>query len=70
MPFFPGGLEVNNPPTVQKIRVHSLGREDAWWRKWQTSPLFLPGKFYGQNESPWGSQESDATESTGMDIFL
>ena len=32
-----------------------------WRRKWQPTPIFLPGKFHGQN-SPWGSKESDLTE--------
>ena len=36
------------------------------YRKWQPTPVFLPGKFYGQSNSvgysPWGCKESDATE--------
>ena len=35
-------------------------------RKWQPTPVFLPGKFQGQRSlvgySPWGCQESDTTE--------
>ena len=35
-----------------------LGWEDPWGRKWQLTPVFLPGKFYGQRSlvaySPWG----------------
>ena len=37
-----------------------------WRRKWQLTPVFLPGKFHGQRSlvgySPWGHQESDMTE--------
>ena len=37
-----------------------------WRRKWQTTPVFLPGKFHGQRSligySPWGHKESDTTE--------
>ena len=32
-----------------------------WSRKWQSSPVFLPGKFHGQRSlagyNPWGSQK-------------
>ena len=34
-------------------------------RKWQPTPLFLPGEFHGPEESrgysPWGHKESDTT---------
>ena len=35
-------------------------------RKWQTTPVFLPGEFHGQRSlagySPWGHKELDITE--------
>ena len=35
-------------------------------RKWQPTPVFLPGKSHGQMSlagySPWGHKESDMTE--------
>ena len=35
-------------------------------KKWQTTPVFLPGEFHGQRSlvgySPWGCKESDRTE--------
>ena len=35
-------------------------------RKWQPTPVFLPGKFHGQRNlsrySPWGRKESDTIE--------
>ena len=41
-------------------------RKIPWNRKWQPSPVFLPGKFQGQRSlegySPWGLKESDMTE--------
>ena len=46
-------------PWVEKI---------PWRRKWQTTPVFLPGKFHGQRSladySSWGSKELDMTERT------
>ena len=37
-----------------------------WRRKWQSTPVFLPGEFHGQRSlagcKPWGHKESDATE--------
>ena len=43
-------------PWVQKI---------IWSRKWQPTPVFLPGKFHGQSlegYSPWDHKELDTTE--------
>ena len=41
-----------------------------WKKKWQPTPVLLPGKFHGERNlvgySPWGYKESDMTEhSTG-----
>ena len=37
-----------------------------WRRKWQHTPVFLPGESHGQRSlagySPWGHRESDMTE--------
>ena len=39
-----------------------------WRRKWQPTPLFLPGESHGQRSlagySPWGHKEQDTTEVT------
>ena len=47
-----------------------------WRRKWQTSPLFLPGEPHGQRSlvdySPWGHKQSYTTKHTqkeNMKIF-
>ena len=64
---FPGGsdgksvcLQCRRPqfdPWVRKI---------FWRRKWQPTPVVLPGKFHGprglEGYSPWGCKELDATE--------
>ena len=40
-----------------------------WSRKWQHTPVFLPGKFHGERSlagcSQWGHKESDTTEQLG-----
>ena len=55
----------------QRRRHWSLGfyprvRKIPWRRKWQHTPVFLPGKSYGQRSlagySPWDCKESDTTE--------
>ena len=37
-----------------------------WRRKWQHTPVFLPGESHGQRSlegySPWGRKESDTIE--------
>ena len=60
---------VKNPPAnAGDVRKAGsvLGWEDPWSRKWHLTPVFLPGKFYGQRNlvgySPWGCKESDTTE--------
>ena len=52
--------------TMQETRVQALGWEDPWRRKWQSTPVLLPGKSHGQRRlvgySLWGRKESDTTE--------
>ena len=44
------------------------GRKIPWRRKWQPTPIFLPGKFHGQRSmagySPWGRKEHIYTGTT------
>ena len=39
-----------------------------WRRKWQLTPVFLPGEFHGQRSlvgySPWDRKELGTTEAT------
>ena len=66
---FPGGAVVNNSPANRTERwedsILGWGRS-PWRRKWQPTPIFLPGKFHGQRSlvgcSLWGHYESDTTE--------
>ena len=55
---FPGGSAVKNLPAVQETWIQSLGRKIPQRRKWQLSPVFLPGKSLRQRTlqgySPWG----------------
>ena len=54
---------VKHLPAVRETRVRSLGLEKE--RKWQPTPVFLPGKSHGWSlvgYSPWGCKESDTTE--------
>ena len=43
-------------------------RKISWSRKWQPTPVFLPGKFHKQKSllgySPWGHKESNTMEHT------
>jgi len=45
---------------------HPWVRKIPWRRKWQPTPVFLPGKSYGQRSlvgyNPQGHKESDTTE--------
>ena len=39
---------VKNLPAMQETQVRFLGWEDPQRRKWQTTPVFLPGESHGQ----------------------
>ena len=55
---FPGGSVISNPPAnagdMSSIWVGMI----PWRRKWQPTPVLLPGESYGQKKlvgySPWG----------------
>ena len=57
---------VKNLPAVQQTRVWPLGWENPLERKWQPTPVSLPGKSHGQRRlvgcSPWGCKESGTTD--------
>jgi len=57
---------VKKRPGMQETQVQSLGWEDPWRRKWQPTPVFVPGEFHRQRGlmgySPRGCKESDMTE--------
>ena len=43
-----------------------IGYSSFWRKKWQPTPVFLPGESHGQRSlvgySPWSHKESDTTE--------
>ena len=63
----------NPPPNAGDARdtgsIPGSGRPPGLEKKWQPTPVFLPGIFHGQRSlagcSSWGRQESDMTEHTG-----
>ena len=67
---FPGGTVIKNPPC--QYRRHKRPGFNPWvgkipWRrKWQSTPVFFPGKSQGQRSlvgySPWDRKELDTTE--------
>ena len=63
----PGGSAVQNPPADARDRFDPWVGQIPWRRKWQSTPVFLPGESHGQRE-PGGLQwkkfekESDETE--------
>ena len=56
---------IKNLPAMQKTLCQEV-RKIPWGRKWQATPVFLPGKSNGQRNlagySPWGHKELDTTE--------
>ena len=69
---------VKNPPAIQETQETQHGFDPwvgkiPWRRKWQPTPIFLPGEFQGQRSlagySPWGHKESDMTERLTLSLF-
>ena len=62
----PGDSVVKNLPAVQETQIPFLGQKIPWKRKWQPTPVLLPGKSHGQRSlagySPWGRKELEMTE--------
>ena len=62
---FPGGLMIKNSPANAGDKKHRLDPwvgKIPWRRKWQPTPVFLPGKSHGQRSlvdySLWGQKNS------------
>ena len=58
---------------IKDILIHSshdfknsIIQKSVWRRKWQPTPVLLPGKYHGQKSlvgyDPWGCKELDTTE--------
>ena len=56
------GITTENKSHLDFTHFH----QPFWGRKWQPTPVFLPGESHGQRTlvgySPWGRKESDTTE--------
>ena len=70
---FPSGSVVKNPPANTGDTGFSPWVEKIpWRRKWQPTPLFLPGKSHGQRSlvgySPWGCKESDTAAAAAKSL--
>ena len=74
---FPGGISGKEPAYQCRrhkvVQVWSLDGEDPWRRKWQPTPVFLPGESQGRwslvGYSPWSCKESDMTEWLTLSLF-
>ena len=57
------GVYISGVPAMQEF--DPWVKKMPWRRKWQPTPVFLPGKSHGQKSlagySPWVSKESDMT---------
>ena len=65
-------------PTCQhrrhkRRRFHPWVGKIFWKRKWQPTPVFLPGKLHGQKSlvsySPWGHSVSDMTQPACLALW-
>ena len=57
---------VKNLPLMQETQVDSWVRKIPWRKKWQSTPVFLPGESHRHRSlagySSWGHKELDMTE--------
>ena len=67
---FPIGSVVKNPPAKKEMLFDPRVQKIPWSRKWQPTPVFLPGKSHGQRSlagcRPLHHGESDMTEQLSM----
>ena len=63
---FPGGSEGRVCLQCRRPEFDPWVRKIPWRRKWQPTPVLLPGESHGQrglvDYSPWDHKESDMTE--------
>ena len=77
IPGFPGGPVVKSHQgsgkacQCKRLQFNPWVRNFPQRRKWQPTPVFLPGKSYGQRSlagySPWGRRESDIVTEQGAE---
>ena len=65
--------KVKNLDAFQETWVQSLVGKIPWRRKWQPTPVFLPGESPGQRSlagySSWGHTEWDMTEQLTLSML-
>ena len=65
---------VKHLPAMQETRDDPWVWKIPWRRKWQPTPVLLPGKFHRQRSlvsySPWGHKELDMTEQLHFSIIV
>ena len=63
-----GAQMVKNPPAMRRPGFDPWVGKIPWRRKWQPTPVFLPGESQGRGSLVgchlWGRTESDMTEVT------
>ena len=59
---------------IQLCMFNPWVRKILWRRKWQPTPVPLPGKSHGRKSvvdySPWGRKESDTTERLSIHMYV
>ena len=67
LPQWLSGKESTCCRILRRCGFHPWVRQISWRRKWQSTPVFLPGKSDGQRSltgsNPLGLKESDTTEA-------
>ena len=75
---FPGGFSgkesICQCKRHKRLGFNSWVGKIPWRRKWQPTPVFLPGEFYGQRSlvgySPRDYKELGTTEQSTVNQFL
>ena len=71
---FPDGSDSKKSACNAGDRASISVGKIPWRRKWQPTPVFLPGKSHGQRSlvgyCPWGHKESDTTEQLTLSLWL
>ena len=61
-------LDMTEQLSTAQHRINPWVRKIPWRRKWQSTPVFLPGESQGRGRLVgcrlWGHTESDTTETT------
>ena len=70
---FPGGLMVKNSSACRRLRFDPWLGRIPWRRKWQPTPVLLPGEFHGQEPDGLqviGSQSwTDWATNTHLEVW-